>query len=67
MALFELYVLGSLPVLSLHGTSLGNSSAMFVTSHSLGSTHPPTDCAFGIHRQEHLWLYLSHTSELKKE
>ena len=67
MALLEPYVLGSPPVLSLRGASLGNSSAIFVTSASLGSTHSPTDCAFGIHRQESSWLYLSHTSELEKD
>ena len=67
VVLLEPYVLGSPPVLSLRGASLGNSSAIFVTSASLGSTRPPTDCAFGIHRQERSGLYLSHTSELTKE
>ena len=38
------------------------SSAIFVMNASMGSTHPPTDCAFGTHRQEYLWLYLSRTS-----
>ena len=59
--------LGSPPVLSLHGASLGNSSIIFVTSASLGSSRPSTDCAFGTHRQERSWLYVSHTSELKKD
>ena len=60
-------LLGSPPVLSITRCFAWKSTAIFVTSASLRSIHPPTDCAFGIHCQECSWLFLSHMLELEKE
>ena len=42
-------------------------ATFIVLGASFGSTHPPTECVFGIHHQEGSWLLLSHSSKLHGE